>query len=80
MIVLVALIDLGFITHATHNTNRLVFLVASLSSDRTTLTVTGPPNNMIYPPGPGWIYFTLDGVSSAGAQVIVGSGLPPPQA
>lgn len=45
--------DLGFSSHAFHSSSRLVFLVAELSSDNTSLTITTPPNNRVYPPGPG---------------------------
>lgn len=72
--------DLGFATHATHPSMRLVFLVASLSDDRTSLTVEGPPNGRVYPPGPGFIYLSVGGVSSRGAMVMVGSGAGPPVA
>ncbi|KAF5317650.1 hypothetical protein D9619_012554 [Psilocybe cf. subviscida] len=74
----VALMDLGFSTHAFHSSQRLVFMTAMLSPDRKSLTVHTPPNNRIYPPGPGWIFVTIDGVTSEGAHVLVGNGLPPP--
>ncbi|KAF8910286.1 glyoxal oxidase precursor [Mucidula mucida] len=74
----VALMDLGFSSHAFHSSSRLVFMTASLSEDKTTLSVLSPPNNRVYPPGPAFIFVTVDDVSSAGAQVMVGSGLSPP--
>jgi hypothetical protein len=49
----VALMDLGFSTHAFHSSSHLVFLTANLSAERTSLTVQTPPNNRVYPPGPG---------------------------
>lgn len=52
---------------------------AQLSDDRTSLTITSPPNRNIYPPGPAFIFLTVDDVSSEGAQVMVGSGAAPPQ-
>ncbi|KAF7325763.1 hypothetical protein MKEN_00426800 [Mycena kentingensis (nom. inval.)] len=68
----VALIDLGFSTHAFHSSSRLVFLDATLSSG--TLTVTSPPNNRVYPPGIAYIYVTVGDRTSAGVQVMVGTG------
>ena len=70
--------DLGYVTHAVHANSRLVYLVSSLSDDKTTLTITGPPNGNIYPPGPGFIYVVVDGVPSLGARLIVGDGRGPP--
>ena len=70
--------DLGFTTHATHSQGRLVWLVATLSSDAKTLTITAPPSGKIYPPGVGWLYLTVNGVVSAGTQIMVGSGGNPP--
>ena len=62
--------DLGFASHAIHNSNRLVFMDASLSKDSTKLTFTTPPNGRIYPPGPGWIFLTVNDVTSIGVKVI----------
>ncbi|KAH7926667.1 putative copper radical oxidase [Leucogyrophana mollusca] len=73
----VALMDLGFVTHAVHANSRLVYLVASLSDDGETLEVTGPPNANIYPPGPGWIYVVVDGAPSVGVQIMIGDGQGP---
>jgi hypothetical protein len=70
--------DLGYVTHAIHANSRFVYLAASLStSDRKTLTITGPPNGNVYPPGPGWIYTVIDGVPSVGVKVMVGDGKGP---
>jgi len=75
----VALIDLGFTTHGVHMDQRFVQLVATLSTDHTTLTVTAPPNGMIYPPGPGYLYVVTNaGVPSFGHKTIVGTGASPP--
>ncbi|KAA1469197.1 copper radical oxidase [Dentipellis sp. KUC8613] len=74
----VSLMDLGYVTHAVHANTRLVYLVASLSDDKQTLTVTGPPNGNVYPPGPGWIYVVADGVPSVGVKIMVGNGQSPP--
>ncbi|KAJ7580143.1 glyoxal oxidase N-terminus-domain-containing protein [Mycena floridula] len=74
----VALMDLGFSSHAFHSSSRLIFLDAKLSHDRKTLTITSPPNNRVYPPGPAWIFVTIDGVTSTAAHVMVGSGASPP--
>lgn len=70
--------DLGYVTHAIHANSRLVYLVVSQSSnDRETLTITGPPNGNVYPPGPGWLYIVVDGVPSKGVKVMVGDGKGP---
>ncbi|KAI0822841.1 copper radical oxidase [Trametes gibbosa] len=73
----VALMDLGYVTHAVHANSRLVYLESSLSSDKGTLTITAPPNGNIYPPGPGFIYVVVDGVPSVGVKVLVGDGKSP---
>ncbi|CAL1711882.1 unnamed protein product [Somion occarium] len=75
----VALMDLGFSSHAFHSSARLVFMDAQLSRDRRSLTITAPPNRNIFPPGPAFIFLTIDDVSSEGQRVMVGSGAPPPQ-
>jgi len=72
----VALMDLGFATHATHSQGRLVYLTFTLSG--TSLTIHGPPNGGIYPPGPGWVYLVVQGAWSTGTKVMVGSGGSPP--
>jgi hypothetical protein len=64
--------DLGYITHTVHANSRLVHLSSSIQGN--TLTVRGPPNENIYPPGPGWLYLIVDGVPSVGKRVMVGSG------
>ncbi|KAI0372957.1 copper radical oxidase [Pilatotrama ljubarskyi] len=73
----VALMDLGYVTHAVHANSRLVYLQSSLSDDKGTLTITGPPNGNIYPPGPGFIYLVVDGIPSIGVRVLVGDGKGP---
>ena len=70
--------DLGYITHAVHANSRLVYLAASVSAgNSTTLTITGPPNGKIYPPGPGWIYVVINGVPSVGTKFMIGDGKGP---
>ena len=69
--------DLGYVTHAIHANARLVFLASSLSADSQALTVTGPPNGNVYPPGPAWIYLVVDGVPSVGKKVMIGDGKGP---
>jgi Domain of unknown function (DUF1929) len=69
--------DLGFVTHGVHANSRLVYLCVSVSSDDE-LTITGPPDGNVYPPGPGWIYVVVDDIPSAGVKVLVGSGENPP--
>jgi len=59
---------------------RLVFMEAQLSPDRKSLTILSPPNNRVYPPGPAYVFLTVDGVTSTGVQVMVGSGNTPPVA
>ncbi len=73
----VALMDLGYVTHAVHANSRLVYLAFSLSDDKATLTVTGPPDGNIYPPGPGFIYVVVNGVPSVGVRLLVGDGKGP---
>jgi hypothetical protein len=70
--------DLGFSSHAFHSSARLVFMDATISKDRKSLTFTTPPNGRIYPPGPATIFLTINDVTSPGMQTIVGSGNPPP--
>lgn len=72
---LVALMDFGFITHAVHANSRLVYL--KVTSRNGLLTVRGPPNGNIYPPGPGWLHVVVDGIPSEGMKVMVGSGKGP---
>ena len=68
--------DFGFITHAVHANSRLVYLKVTFENDL--LTVRGPPNGNIYPPGPGWLHLVVDGIPSEGMKVMVGSGKGPP--
>ena len=86
--------DLGFSSHAFHASSRLVFMEVTLSPDRSTLSILSPPNNRVFPPGPGmldlflsalfdfiflaFIYLTTDGVTSEGARLMVGNGASPP--
>ncbi|KAG6853387.1 hypothetical protein C0991_004788 [Blastosporella zonata] len=58
----VALIDLGFSTHAFHSSARVVFMNAVLAPNRKSITITTPPNNRVYPPGPAWVFLTVDGM------------------
>ncbi|KAL0953554.1 hypothetical protein HGRIS_004775 [Hohenbuehelia grisea] len=74
----VSLMDLGFSSHAFHSSARLVFMDATISRSRNTLTFTTPPSGRVYPPGPATIFLTVDDVSSEGAWVMMGSGAPPP--
>ncbi|KAF8192159.1 glyoxal oxidase precursor [Pholiota molesta] len=76
----VALMDLGFSSHAFHSSSRLVFMDAELAPNRKSLTITSPPNNRVYPPGPAFIFVTIDDVTSKGANVMVGTGATPPVA
>ncbi|KAI0832917.1 glyoxal oxidase N-terminus-domain-containing protein [Trametes gibbosa] len=74
----VSLMDLGFSTHAFHSSARLVFMDATISRDRKSLTFTTPPNGRVFPPGPATIFLTIDDVSSEAAWVMMGSGRSPP--
>ncbi|KAK7451030.1 hypothetical protein VKT23_012705 [Stygiomarasmius scandens] len=76
----VALMDLGFSSHAFHSSSRLVFMDATLSPDQKTLEITTPPNNRVFPPGPAYIFVTVDDVTSTGTKIMVGSGATPPVA
>jgi hypothetical protein len=69
--------DLGVSSHAFHSSARLVFLEHTLSADRKTLTMTAPPNNRVYPPGPAFLFLTIDDVTSEGVRVMVGDGSNP---
>ncbi|KAJ7194737.1 glyoxal oxidase N-terminus-domain-containing protein [Mycena pura] len=74
----VALMDLGFSSHAFHSSSRLVFMDAVLSRDKRSLTIVSPPNNRVFPPGPAYIFVTVGESTSTGAHVMVGSGGNPP--
>nr|GAT53018.1 predicted protein [Mycena chlorophos] len=81
----VALMDLGYSSHSFHASARLVWLDVTLSSTTnhgqktSTLKLTTPPNNRIYPPGIAWIYVTVDGkYVSAGSRIMIGTGGSPP--
>ena len=68
--------DFGFVTHAIHANSRMVYLdvVITTAAKGSVLTVQGPPNGNIYPPGPGWIHVVTNGIPSKGIKVMVGSG------
>ncbi|CAE7186371.1 unnamed protein product, partial [Rhizoctonia solani] len=72
------LMDLGFSTHGVHMDMRMVKLKCTLSSNRKSLTITGPPNAAIYPPGPAWLYVVHNGVPSKAQKVLIGNGGSPP--
>ncbi|KAF9018244.1 copper radical oxidase [Hymenopellis radicata] len=75
----VALMDPGFATHGVHMDQRMLKLVSALSTDKTTLTVTGPPTPALYPPGPAYLFVVTDeGVPSFGHKTIIGTGAAPP--
>ena len=67
--------DFGYVTHAVHANSRLVYLVSSVSNGE--VTVTGPPDGNIYPPGPGWLMVVADGVPSEAVKVMIGDGRSP---
>ncbi|KAF4618750.1 hypothetical protein D9613_010182 [Agrocybe pediades] len=75
----VHIMDLGFSTHGVHMDQRLVKLVSTLSHDKRTLTVTGPPSARHYPPGPAFVFVVNDkGVPSFGHKTLIGTGASPP--
>ncbi|KAF7316242.1 hypothetical protein MIND_00142800 [Mycena indigotica] len=76
----VALMDLGFSSHAFHSSERLVFMDAVLAPNKRSLSIMSPPNNRVYPPGPAFIFVTVGDTTSVGAHVMVGSGANPPVA
>lgn len=41
------------------------------------MTVTGPPDSNIYPPGPGWLILVVDDVPSEAVKVMIGDGKSP---
>lgn len=55
----VSLMDLGFSSHAFHSSARLVFMEASISKDRKSLTFTAPPSGRVFPPGPAIVFLTV---------------------
>ncbi|ELU43602.1 copper radical oxidase [Rhizoctonia solani AG-1 IA] len=75
----VVLMDLGFITHSVHMDQKAVELVSTLSADRKTLTVIGPPNAPVYSPGPGWIFVVVGDTPSVAQKLIIGTGASPPK-
>ncbi|EMD38470.1 hypothetical protein CERSUDRAFT_48364 [Gelatoporia subvermispora B] len=77
----VVLMDLGYVTHAVHANSRMVYLEtappAGGGGNTETLDVTGPPNALVYPPGPAFMYVVVNGVPSEGVKVMVGDGKGP---
>ncbi|KAK5679303.1 hypothetical protein LTS10_008118 [Elasticomyces elasticus] len=70
----VALYHGGFVTHAVHMSQRMVFLGTNgwrVGATKQTITVTGPPNNNVAPPGPYVVYLVVDGVPGVGQFVTV---------
>lgn len=53
--------DLGFSSHAFHSSARLVFMEATISKNRKSLTFTTPPNGKVFPPGPAIVFLTVCG-------------------
>lgn len=74
---LAAIMDYGFVTHAVHANSRLVYLKCTREGERT-LRIEAPPSGDIYPPGPGWLHVTVQGVPSQGVKIMVGDGSSPP--
>lgn len=79
MLFQVILMDLGYVTHAVHANSRMVYLITKRQEQEDqTISITGPPDGNVYPPGPGWLYIVADGVPSEGRKVIIGDGRGPP--
>jgi len=72
------IMDLGFHTHAVSLDSRHVGLKTRYNGTSKILTITGPPNARIYPPGPAWLYVLGDGVPSNGTKIMIGTGANPP--
>ncbi|KAG9098252.1 hypothetical protein FS749_004276 [Ceratobasidium sp. UAMH 11750] len=76
---LCSLLDLGYSTHGVHMDMRMVKLPCTLDLlNKKSLTITAPPNAAIYPPGPGWLYVSANGVPSKAQKVLIGNGGSPP--
>lgn len=58
--------------------SRLVYLTTTISADRKTLNVMGPPSATIYPPGPGFLFVVADNIPSLSKRFLVGNGQGPP--
>ncbi|KAG7092705.1 hypothetical protein E1B28_009035 [Marasmius oreades] len=69
--------DLGFVTHAVHMNSRMVYAKIIQTADGL-WSITAPPNENVYPPGPAWMFFLCDGIPSEGKKVIIGEGHSPP--
>lgn len=69
--------DLGYVTHTVHANSRHVYLRYSMPQEGL-LSVEGPPNGNIYPPGPGWLFIVCDDIPSEGLKIMVGEGNGPP--
>ncbi|EMC97752.1 carbohydrate-binding module family 18 protein [Baudoinia panamericana UAMH 10762] len=70
----VALYHGGFVTHAVHMSQRMLFLDSTgwqASSTKQILTVTSPPDNNVAPPGPYVVYVVVDGVPGVGQFVMM---------
>lgn len=58
--------------------SRHVWLVVNVKYDRMELSVVAPPNERVYPPGPGWLFVLVDGIPSEGFKIMIGGGRQPP--
>ncbi|KAJ3564805.1 hypothetical protein NP233_g8050 [Leucocoprinus birnbaumii] len=72
----VALMDFGFVSHSVHMNSRHVWLPANVREDAAEISVTAPPHEKIYPPGPAWLFVLVDGVPSQGFKIMVGAREP----
>ncbi|KAG9082086.1 hypothetical protein FRC06_005230 [Ceratobasidium sp. 370] len=73
-----ALMDLGYSTHGVHMDMRMVKVTCTVASNKKSITITGPPNAAVYPPGPAWLYISAGGVPSKAQKVLIGNGGSPP--
>ncbi|KAG8779979.1 hypothetical protein FRC12_023624 [Ceratobasidium sp. 428] len=78
----VVIMDLGFSTHGVHMDQRMVSLDFKLQMlgkvGEPMLTITGPPNADIYPPGPAYIAVLVNKVVSPMCKILIGDGKGPP--
>ncbi|KIK59533.1 hypothetical protein GYMLUDRAFT_60089 [Collybiopsis luxurians FD-317 M1] len=72
----VVLMDFGYVTHGVHANSRMVYLDVTGRSGNT-LTIKGPPNGGVYPPGPGFLCIVEDGVPSPCVKILIGDGKGP---
>ncbi|KAG8791040.1 hypothetical protein FRC12_010291 [Ceratobasidium sp. 428] len=82
LIISVSLMDLGFSTHGVHMDQRMVMLDSKMQMlgnvGELVLDIAAPPNASVYPPGPGFIVVSCNGVPSVMHKMLIGGGQDPP--